>query len=236
MDRAELLESVPHEPRWVEARALLLSSESEVRSAGAGALLVDPSFPIACTVGVPDREVVLDFDRERPTWELLVQAEDLEAVRAMLPDRVVHPATVFAHPDPASLPAPSGAARVLAPGERVAVDHCPESLADELEQSFRRGAPMAVAELDGVAVAFSYGFAKTERLWDVSVDTLEHARRRGLATAAFCALAHALFADGVAPAWGAVDSNPASLAMAARLGFEESAKLYVLVRPAINKG
>lgn len=231
-DRETLLAALPDEPRFVEARALLLSGIGEVRSDGdGGVLVVDPGFPVACAVGLPSAALLAALDQERPECELLVQAEDLEGVAAALPERVVHPATCFRHPAPHELPRPAAAARVLEPGEPVAFGpRAPEDLVAEIEVAVARRSPLALCEADGEPAAFAYAFQRTETLWDVSVDTLEHARRRGLATAAFLALAHRLLEDGVAPAWGSLDRNAASLAMAAKLGFRAAGKLYVLVR------
>ena len=67
----------------------------------------------------------------------------------------------------------------------------------------------------------------TESLWDVSVDTLEGCRRRGLAGACARALIGLLSSRGLEPVWAAVESNTASLRLAAKLGFERADRLMV---------
>ena len=67
---------------------------------------------------------------------------------------------------------------------------------------------------------------ETETLWDVSVETVSDYRRRGLAAACFIALARWMLAErGKRPVWGAHESNPASLALAASLGFVRESEL-----------
>jgi GNAT superfamily N-acetyltransferase len=79
--------------------------------------------------------------------------------------------------------------------------------------------PIAVAIIDGRPVTFCYAAFTTERFWDVSVETLEQYRRRGLAAACFLSLAAHMGDSGRNPAWGAMMDNPASLGLASKLGF-----------------
>jgi GNAT superfamily N-acetyltransferase len=89
---------------------------------------------------------------------------------------------------------------------------------------------VAAAILEGVAVAFCYPAYETETLWDVSIDTLEPYRRRGLARTCFEFLCDHMAAHGKVPVWGALASNSASLSLAARLGFEEVDRSIVFLR------
>jgi GNAT superfamily N-acetyltransferase len=76
-------------------------------------------------------------------------------------------------------------------------------------------------------VAFCYPVFETETLWDVSVDTLEAWRRRGLARACVEFLIDHMRRHGKEPVWGALVSNTASLALAASLGFGPVDRLAV---------
>ena len=59
----------------------------------------------------------------------------------------------------------------------------------------------------------------TERFWDVSIETVEGYRRSGRAAAAFLRVEREMRSKGLTPVWGAAENNPASLALAAKLGF-----------------
>ena len=62
--------------------------------------------------------------------------------------------------------------------------------------------------------------AETEGLWDISIDTLVGHRRRGHAArcAAFM-IRHMRETAGKEPVWGALETNTASMNLAASLGF-----------------
>ena len=87
----------------------------------------------------------------------------------------------------------------------------------------RAGAPVirmeTVRKADDRPVSFCYSGWETESHWDVSIDTLEGHRRRGLGTAACVCLIRHFAARGKTAVWGALDSNPASTALAEKLGF-----------------
>ena len=69
-------------------------------------------------------------------------------------------------------------------------------------------------------VSFCYAAFETEAFWDISIETLEPHRRRGLTAASALFLIHHMSVKGEAPVWGAADSNLPSLRLAAKLGFE----------------
>ena len=68
-------------------------------------------------------------------------------------------------------------------------------------------------------MSFCYAASETETLWDVSIDTLEPWRGRGLARACCELLISHMARHGKSPVWGAVEGNFASMKMAERLGF-----------------
>ena len=93
---------------------------------------------------------------------------------------------------------------------------------------------MCAAWQDGLPVAFCYPVVQTETLWDVSIDTLEGYRHRGLGTRAARRMITRLLEFGKWPVWGALESNQASRALAARLGFIEADRLTVFSLPGVR--
>jgi RimJ/RimL family protein N-acetyltransferase len=86
---------------------------------------------------------------------------------------------------------------------------------------------MAAVWADGRPVSFCYPVWQTETLWDVSIETLETYRRRGFAARAARTMIRHMRQTGRAPVWGALDTNVASRALAAKLGFVENAGIAV---------
>jgi GNAT superfamily N-acetyltransferase len=87
--------------------------------------------------------------------------------------------------------------------------------------------PMAAVWADGRPVSFCYPVWQTETWWDVSIETLEPYRRSGLGARAARALIRYMRQSGRAPVWGALETNHGSRALAARLGFVETAGIAV---------
>lgn len=74
----------------------------------------------------------------------------------------------------------------------------------------REIAPVAAAVVSGVPVSFCYPVWTTESLWDVSIDTVEEHRRRGLAPHVVRAMVAHLGQQGLEPMWGGLESNGVS--------------------------
>lgn len=79
-------------------------------------------------------------------------------------------------------------------------------------------------------VGHGSSFAAGDRYADVGVAVEPAYRRQGIAAAAAAQTCRQLTADGLVPVWGAGSHNTASLRTAAKLGFEEVARLTYLVR------
>jgi len=92
---------------------------------------------------------------------------------------------------------------------------------------------VAGAIREGQVVSIAHTFARSERHVDIGVVTLEPWRRQGLATAAAAEVARAIQRDGMTPVWSCGGTNAASLAIAARLGFQEVDRRTYLV-PALD--
>ena len=228
----ELLASVPDLPRWVEARGMLLSGRGAVVETG----LLDPPTVVASAAVM--LAVVLRWDQPETLTRALRQvprefsivgpADAEEAVSRALPNRPHEGATLFELSADAAraLPVPS-AARLLRPEEYRQLDNLPPILRGELRDACAYS-PIATAFADERPVAFCYSGWETERHWDLSIDTLDPFRRRGLAAAASTCLIHHFAGQGKTAVWGSVDSNSASTGLARKLGFVAVDRLMVL--------
>lgn len=88
---------------------------------------------------------------------------------------------------------------------------------------------VAGAIREGRLVSIAHTFARSDRHVDIGVATLEAWRRQGLATAAAAEVARAIQHDCKIPVWSCGGTNTASLAIAARLGFQEVDRRTYLV-------
>lgn len=238
---ADCLARVPDDEASIDLRAMLLSGRCRVLGdPEAGFVACSEAYPFAVAWGRPAGAVVgqaVDGARRAggEEWHLMAGGEAVEIVAAALPGW--RRREVVLHRWPEGRPWPSAAAgsdlRLAADGWRAAgfpIDHLPAPLRRELSDDFVAARPLAAVFADGRMVSWCYAPHETETRWDVSVDTLEGHRRRGLAGACFAVLAREMERRGKRPVWGAVDENVASLALAARLGFEPAARLTSFVR------
>lgn len=233
---AELARTLPDQPRWVQARGMMLTGRCEVLlgpegKRGAGYLVVETDGKSACAVHRPVASLVSQLeDRKGMPSQLLAPLENVEPLVAMLPEWRVMPATVHVHPSPESLPKPVHEARFLTGGDVERLRDLPPNLEDELALALGRG-PVAAAFDGERPVSFAYAAYETERWVDLSVDTTPEFRRMGYATSAAALLIHSMLARGKKPIWGALDADKPSLAMAAKYGFRAVDRLAVLLAP-----
>jgi hypothetical protein len=220
---------VPDIPRLVETRALLLAGDSRLfgRADEGHAVVVGADARLAAVIGRPTAgEIAAAAATLR--GELLADEPPAARVEAALPGWRREGAVIHAYRPPGGPPAPCDIpTRLLEAADTL--DHLAPELRDEIEDA-RGWTTVVVACADALPVAFCYAGSQTETLWDVSIDTLEAYRRRGFAAAAFLGLAARLAARGLSPVWGALDSNQASLRLAARLGFVPVDRLTVFSR------
>jgi GNAT superfamily N-acetyltransferase len=125
----------------------------------------------------------------------------------------------------------AGAVRPVRPGEAATLGHLSDAVRLELVAVDAIGTPIAAALTDGVPVAFCYAGAVTESLWDISIESLPRWRRQGFAAQAVAFELARLAVLGKAPVWGAVESNVASLGLAAKLGFVPVDEVWVFSVP-----
>lgn len=234
---------LPDEPRWIDLRGLLLSGRCDLWAEAdpeRGFVAGSWDFPFASLHGRPRPALIAEAAAAGRAacagrypvaeWQLLATPEDRPLVEAALPGWqatgiALHRwAGALERPDAG----PGAKIRLLPDGHRaagLALGHVPEPSRFEYSLGWVARRPMAVAVAGGLPVSFCYAAFTTERLWDVSIETLEPYRRRGLAAACFLTLAAHMAENGKAPTWGAMDDNPASLGLAARLGFVRDAQL-----------
>jgi hypothetical protein len=219
---------LPDEPRWVEANALLASGEAWLAAAGDGVLLGHDGARLLIATGDVDAGVVAEQVVARDGWTLLAPPER-DDVRAALVARGwwVEAARLFTLPEPDELPDDDGAGPLP---DGAALDHLPPPLAAEIAMAAKR-ATVWTAIVDEAPVSFAYAPWRSRRWFDVSVDTVPGFRQLGLATRVAAALIRAERSSGREPVWGAVESNDASLRLAARLGFVEVDALWVASAP-----
>ncbi len=160
---------------------------------------------------------------------VIAQREAIPQVNAALPGWKLTRATLHLLGDAGRLPnVPAGSVRLL--GTLDSLARLPPQLRSELRTVTCRS-PIAVGLESDRIVSFCYVAARTESLWDISIDTLEGFRRRGHAARCVAFMVRLMSEEGLQPVWGAEEWNRASLGLAASLGFSPVDE-YVVLRPA----
>lgn len=228
-----LLAQLPDVPCWIETRSMLLSPHVQLF---AGVTLDDgivvrmlhdamvavsvvgrphaPALASALDGITPMTPVVTQQDNAAHVGELLKEVGPPHDGRGWSAERMLFH-TLAATP---SLPplAPDASIRLLTPNDSL--DHLPPGLLHEITHA-RPLFPTGAAFVDGLPVSFCYGCFTSESLWDVSIDTLETHRGRGLAAHVVRFMIDRMRDERLEPTWGALESNGTSLRLAARLGF-----------------
>lgn len=248
---AELAAQLPDEPGLVDTRGMLLSGRCQVLIGDPqeGFVVLATDWSVASVVGRPDPALIREATRRYGTtpFNVLIRPEQAAWVHPVLPgwrarQVVIH--TLAGRPRPA----PGWAdVRLFDVVSAPPLDHLPAGLRRELGLAMghpgaagrshdRTPIPIAAAFERGLPVSFCYPVWCTERWWDVSVDTLEAYRRRGLGSHVSIAMIRRMTATGLAPVWGALDDNHASLGLAAKLGFIATDRLMLLTSPDARAG
>lgn len=226
MDR--LKDQLPDIPRWVEARDLVLSGQGEVFG-------LAPDGPLSLALRNPEEDVTFVIGRPDPSavraavgsGDLIAGIEARDWLVDLLPEWNCEAAPVFTLARPA-LPAPSPAVRMVSLEDIISsVDDA--DLLEEL-QAAAAFTEIAASFEDGRPVSFCYASAETETLWDVGIDTLEAYQRRGHAAQVAAFMIRRMKARGLDVVWTALESNVASLKLAASLGFQEVDRILIFQR------
>lgn len=248
------LTRVPDRPRWIDTRGMLLSGRSVVFApsgpADADLITAVPDAALASIVGRPPiasvRKAVSSLAGD---VNVLSQMEDADYVAAALTGWRRQRAIIHVLPSALKWERDTDTgARIFSRQTAPRFDHVPEHLRRELLDALngrtvsrfvpghlprssslvsRVTVAMAAVWADGRPVSFCYPVWQTETLWDVSIETLPAYRGQGLGGRAARTLIRHMRATGRAPVWGALETNTASRALAARLGFLETAGIAV---------
>lgn len=202
---------------------MLLSGRGEVYGLGESAgefAVLDREDGLVCVVGRPGEELVRAAVRNRGVRAVICAPEDRDHVCGALPGwDFVRAVLHLPGGEGLRLPSvPEGSARFLEASEVGSLEGLTGDLREELGVAVRRSL-VAAAISEGWPVSFCYAAARTKGLWDISIDTLEGFRRRGLAARCVSYLAGEMQRAGLRPVWGAEETNPASLGLARKLGF-----------------
>ena len=212
---------LPDVPRWVEAHGIATDPDAWREDLAGGFALGHDPARLVVIAGDAEADAVARLVTARPAHAALfaIEREDLAArLRAL--GRPVERAILHVLPEPDAVPDLDGAI----PLDDGAV--VPAVLAGELAWARARG-PVWSVWVDGEPVSFAYAPWRSARWFDVSVDTLPHARQLGLGAIVAAAMIRDERARGREPVWGADEGNVASLRLARRLGFEPVDELWV---------
>lgn len=239
--RIALAEQLPDIPRYVEARWLLRVESSEVFGAdnkddkddsrSLHFVIGNSEVGTISVIGRPPVEVIQQaVAADIGDSDVLAFAENLELVTKALPDWRAEKAVLHRLGENPPLPiVPDALVRFLESGEVEAFVDFPEELHEELLTAAKR-VRIAATIVDEKPVAFCYAGAVTEGLWDISIDTLEAYRQRGYAALCVAFLIEHFNRQRRRPVWGALESNTASMRLAAKLGFVPVDELFVFER------
>ena len=191
-----------------------------------------PGAKLVCVVGHPEGEAVAEaVARNGDEGAVIAMPENAPLVAQALPGWEARPAALHLLGEAGLTQMPEDGVRLISDPEnlRAPSSGLREGLRAELEAVLSRGTPMAAAFAGDVPVSFCYVAAETEGLWDISIDTLVGHRRRGHAArcAAFM-IRHMRETVGKEPVWGALETNNASMNLAASLGFVVVDRFFVL--------
>ncbi len=236
-----LLDTIPDTPGNVDFRGLLLRDDSWILPGAHGAsgwVYGSDPVEVACVWGDVTDAQVREALTPRPTMGLIVPEDAPEfpyltgrrqgscVLHRLAPDRSV----------PESYDLPPDVDIVI--WDRVpdgALEHAPAYMQTEMKGAAVR-CGLSVVRVDGLPVSFCYGHHESETWWDVSVDTIEGHRRRGLSRLSFFHRAGIYAKAGKQPAWGAMTDNEASNAMAQSLGFVPAGVVRYYFSEAASSG
>jgi hypothetical protein len=255
-----LAAELPDEPRWLETRAMLQSGHARIIggdsiATGFVVRLVHGALSVVAVVGQPARDAIAQAVADVTDFTpVIAQTADRSHVADVLPTSWTCERAILhrlrpvdeedrrrVEKDPPYTARGSRPVRKDPPHERGqppavrlltrndSLVHLPAGLGHELRQA-REFAPIAAVSIDRVPVSFCYPAWVTERLWDVSIDTLEPHRGRSLGAHAVRFMIDLMAAGGREPVWGALESNAASLRLGAKLGFVPAGDLVVFSR------
>ena len=230
----DLAAALPDEPRWLETRAMLASGDAivtggETVESGFVVRVVRGAVSAVAVVGQPPPESIAEaVDRTTELTPVVAQPADAphveQALRQAGNNWTRERAILHLRDAAVSVAAPAADLRLLSRSDSL--EHLPAGLRHEITHA--QGFAPVAAVFDGEQpVSFCYPVWTTERLWDVSIDTLESHRGRSLGAAAVVFMTDLMHRSGRDPVWGALESNQASLRLGAKLGFKPIGEIVV---------
>lgn len=232
--RRRALERLPDTLEGFHARALLTSGRGSVAGdPDTGFVVVDELSSLAVPCFRPARELAALPARRPRFGEAVAPLADAAFLREALPDWTHREALLYVRRSDAvddDEDRDERGAVMLEPGREDALAGLPAEWGASVRRAWERG-PVAAVLADGRAVSVCSSFCESERLWDVSIDTLEAHRRRGYARRATARLIRHQRERGRAPVWGTTEDNLASRALAESLGFRECGRLATAEAP-----
>jgi GNAT superfamily N-acetyltransferase len=233
----ELASRIPDLPEWVELRGMLLTGRCElVGPIGPGPAdfaVRGTDFDLFAVSGDPDLTGLAGELRRWSGRAVLCSPAGARRVAAVVPGWTISRALVHTRSGPHASTdrAPSGARIAMLPGDAArSLEHVPPVLREEIRTALGF-THVAAAFDDGRPVSFCYAGYETEKHWDVSIDTLESHRGRGLARECCDFLIDHMDRHGKEPVWGALERNVASRRLAASLGFAPTAEAALFEPP-----
>ena len=229
-ERGPIRDEIVDGPSTLEFYCLAIDPAASAYRSGAGWLLMDRNEVLLCAVGrVEPADIDGLYAPRRATCELLADAAATEALtdrypleRAIVRTRPAGWTTAATTQQPADCEL-----RLLDPEDSLA--HVPEELRSELERARASSVPIIGGFLAGRAIGFSYCASESAGYADISIDVLEEHQRRGYGRVIVSELIARIVASGKEPVWGARETNAASLALGASVGFTQRHEdLFVL--------
>ena len=232
----DLAAALPDEPRWLETRAMLASGHATV----SGGDTVESGFVVRVAHGAVSAVAVVGQPPPGSIAEAVAGTTELTPVLAQPADATHVGEALRRHGDwtrerailhlrdaAVSFAAPLADVRLLSRSDSL--EHLPAGLRHEMTHA-QTFAPVAAVFVRSRPVSFCYPVWATERLWDVSIDTLEAHRGSSLGAAAVMFTVDVMRRSGRDPVWGALESNQASLRLGAKLGFKPMGEIAVFSR------
>jgi len=230
-DAAALLSAIPDTPRHVEARSCLIAGTADLlywHEQPFDYALINRNTGTLFVHGAPEAEIISGWAKGvKPEMELVGDEAHAEALKAELSGWDYYPAILFRLADPVDAPDEGETAWLSLKDIRTV--KMPEVVREEILVGAVTGRVACSLE-NGRPVSFCYAGAVTETLFDIAIDTLSGFRRKGHARRAAALMISEMTGRGLAPVWGAVEGNIASIKVAKALGFEpvDSCNVFAL--------
>jgi RimJ/RimL family protein N-acetyltransferase len=232
---AALAKKLPDIPRFVETRSMLLADLCEVfgldETDGTNYVVRNNAISTISVIGKPASEAILRAVEPGETdGDVLAFSDNFSLVETVLPHWRSEKAILHLPGDSPSFPiVPDGMVRLLGEGEVSSLTGLSDELQEELLAAAKQ-TQIAATLVNNQPVSFCYAGAITETLWDISIDTIEGFRNRGLAALCVAFMIDYFNQQDKKPVWGALISNAASMKLAAKLGFVPVDELFVFER------